>query len=145
MTARAAGTTIVILVAGSLIGKPGALSSAQQPRTVSNGVYTADQATRGGAAYQKSCSVCHLEDLSGDQFATPLVGETFAQRWKDSNVGELFTAVKGTMPANSPGSLADETYADILAYLLTMNKYPAGGQELGTNAQELTKITFKNP
>jgi hypothetical protein len=49
------------------------------------------------------------------------------------------------MPANSPGSLADETYADILAYLLTMNKYPAGGQELGTNAQELTKITFKNP
>jgi quinoprotein glucose dehydrogenase len=144
MMARAAGT-IVTLVAGSLIGTAGALSSAQQLRTVSSGVYTADQATRGGAAYQKSCSVCHLEDLSGDQFATPLVGETFTQRWKDGNVGELFTVVKGTMPANSPGSLVDETYADIVAYLLTMNKYPAGGQELGTDAQKLTKITFKNP
>ena len=49
------------------------------------------------------------------------------------------------MPATNPGSLTDETYADIVAYLLKMNKYPAAGQELGTSPQELTEITFKNP
>ena len=140
-----AGTIIVMLTAVGLMGTAVTLSSAQQPRVVSSGVYTADQATRGGAAYQQSCAVCHLEDLTGDQFASPLIGETFTQRWQDGNVGDLFTVVKGTMPANNPASLADATYADIVSYLLMMNHYPPGGQELGTSTQELTKITFKKP
>ena len=126
-----------------LTGTAAALISAQQQRTVSSGVYTAEQAMRGEAAYQKSCSICHLEDLRGDQFATPLIGETFAQRWQDSSVGELFTIMKGTMPADSPGSLTARTYADIVAYLLMMNKHPAGAEELHQNPEELAKITFK--
>ena len=137
-------TTIAILTFGSFVVTGSVGTQGQQPRTVASGVYTADQAKRGEAAYEKSCSVCHLPDLTGDQFATPLIGETFAQRWKDSNVGELFTVVKGTMPATAPGALTDEIYADIVAFLLMMNKYPAGGQELGKDPQELGTITFGN-
>ena len=138
-------TTFVILTAFELIGTTGALSSARQPQTVSTGIYTAEQAKRGAAAYQKSCSLCHLEDLSGDQFATPLIGETFTQRWQDSTVGDLFAILKATMPANNPGTLTDEIYVDLVAYLLMMNKYPDGREELRHEARELSKIRFKNP
>ena len=135
---------MAVLMSGILMGGVGALILAQAAN-VSSGAYTSQQASRGKTAYTGSCAACHLEDLSGDAFATPLIGETFKQRWQDSNVGELFTVVKATMPATKPGSLTDEMYADIIAYLLMMNNYPPGAQELGKDADTLSKITFKNP
>jgi hypothetical protein len=34
------------------------------------------------------------------------------------------------MPANDPGSLSDQQYRQVLAYLLSKNGYPAGSKPL---------------
>jgi hypothetical protein len=46
------------------------------------------------------------------------------------------------MPKNDPGSLADEDYAIILAYMLQMNRMPPGKTYLSTDTLELRKIRF---
>lgn len=112
-------------------------------RTVWGAAYTEAQAARGKAAYQQQCSFCHLSDLRGQGFAPPLIEEAFVQRWSDGNLGDLFTIVKLTMPQDKPASLMDQEYADIVAYLLKANQYPAGQQELAPDPAALKQVTFK--
>ena len=116
---------------------------AQAGRTVSDGVYTEAQAARGAMVYGKDCAFCHGDDLLGGGFATPLVGEQFLSRWENETVGALFSIVKATMPADGPSRLSDQQYAEVLAYLLQMNKWPAGNAELASAVAELKAITFK--
>jgi mono/diheme cytochrome c family protein len=97
-------------------------------RTVLDGVYSADQATRGQAAYTASCSSCHLEDLTGYRGA--LHGIAFAENFQGDSLESLFRVTKSTMPRDSPASLADGAYLDIVAYILQMNAYPSGKADL---------------
>ena len=113
-----------------------ALSVAQQ-RTVWDGVYTDAQAERGRASYQQSCIGCHREDLRGDNTAPSLVGESFTFLWGDMEVGELLARMQKVMPPERPGSLPPQTYADIVAFILQKNEFPAGTTELGTDADSL--------
>ena len=48
----------------------------------------------------------------------------------------FFTFVATKMPKNDPGSLAPEDVADVVAYLLQMNKMPTGKSELWMAASE---------
>jgi hypothetical protein len=57
--------------------------------------------------------------------APPLAGEAFQAAWAGRSVRALFDAAKAMPPAN-PGSLSDETYARIVAYVLQVNGYAAG-------------------
>ncbi len=50
--------------------------------------------------------------------------------WK---VADMRNLVVSAMPANNPGSLSEEQYADVLAYLLAVNCYPAGSQPFPTS------------
>jgi hypothetical protein len=45
-------------------------------------------------------------------------------------VQQLLDRIKETMPADAPGSLNAETTADVVAYMLRMNSFPAGSTEL---------------
>ena len=103
MSCRFAIGLSVSLVAGSLSGA--ALGAQQTPRTVSSGVFTADQAKRGQALYMNECAKCHLDDLSGGKDSPPLVGDDFLNGWKGKTVGALFDEVRMTMPFDSPGKL----------------------------------------
>jgi hypothetical protein len=47
------------------------------------------------------------------------------------------------MPQNAPGSLSGQQNADILAFMLSANKFPTGTTELGTNAMLLKAIKFE--
>ena len=47
-----------------------------------------------------------------------------------------------TMPVGSPRSLSPQEYADVLAYLFELNKYPAGQQELTPAREQLEAITI---
>ena len=114
-------------------------------RSVWDGVYTEAQAKRGMAGYQEQCSFCHLADLSGEGFAPALIEDTFKSRWQDGNLGDLFIIVKQTMPQDKPASLSDQEYAEIVAFLLKSNKYPAGEQPLEPNPAALKGIGFKKP
>jgi quinoprotein glucose dehydrogenase len=102
-------------------------------RTVWDGVYTDAQAERGGAAYQQGCVGCHREDLRGDNTAPSLVGESFTFLWGDMEVGELSARIQKLMPPERPGSLPAQTYADIIAFILQKNAFPAGATELSAN------------
>ena len=55
----------------------------------------------------------------------PLAGEAFHTAWAGRSVRELFDTAK-TMPPANPGSLPDQTYASIVAYILQVNGYAAG-------------------
>jgi mono/diheme cytochrome c family protein len=114
-----------------------------QTRSVADGAYTEAQAERGKTAYEAQCSFCHLSDLTGQGFAPGLVDDTFKARWAEGDLGELYTIVKVTMPQDKPDSLTPEEYAAIVAYMLKMNDYPAGKQELVADEAALKNIKFK--
>lgn len=104
---------------------------AQAPATVLDGVYTAAQAERGKKVYADTCTVCHGATLKGSDIGgPPLVGPDFINGWKTMSLGALLNKINMDMPSNAPGTLTPEQYADSLAYVLSVNKYPAGMKEL---------------
>jgi len=100
---------------------------AQAPATVLDGVYTAEQAERGHAAYEKYCIQCH-EGLEAD--GPDLTNKAFLDRWREDKLEPLFVFIKTTMPGNTPGSLDARAYADIVAFMLEAQRLPAGTREL---------------
>jgi len=112
---------VAVLVGGGLASHLDA-----QAKVVADGVYSAEQAARGVEAYEKACASCHMSDLRGESFAPALNGDAFALRWENGKLADLHKIIKGTMPADSPGSLSLKDYADIVAFLLKANGYPAG-------------------
>ena len=53
------------LASGVPAGVAVGLSGSSWPLSQSSGVYTATQATKGRAAYERHCAECHLADLEG--------------------------------------------------------------------------------
>jgi mono/diheme cytochrome c family protein len=136
-----ASYSIVLAQQPAPASPPSALGS---PASLAAGVYTEAQARRGEAVYRATCAVCHGPALAGDM-GPPLAGKDFIAEWKDMNVGDLLDEVEMTMPANSPGSLMPTEYADVLAYVLSVNKYPAGTTELGSDSAPLKTVKMGEP
>ena len=130
-----------------IVGCAAALAAAQEPatRSVWQGVYTAPQSERGRAVYQSACGQCHGETLGGDIGPT-LVGP-FWSIWDGRTAADLMKTIRTTMPADAPESLKPQEYADLLAYLFSVNKFPAGEKELPADqaALESIKITTQSP
>lgn len=112
---------ILVVMAGAVWSLA---TQAQEPakRTVWDGVYTEAQAARGLAQYEASCRRCHREG--------PRKDEAFMRDWQGTGLDGVFSQVKTTMPAGAPSSLSDDTYLDLVAYMLQVNAFPAGGTEL---------------
>ena len=115
----------------------------QSGATVWDGVFTEEQATRGQEEYQRECAQCHLDDLLGDGIAPALIGAPFNFRWSDLSVGDMFAAIRTTMPQGAPASLSLQGYSDIISYLLRVNEFPAGDTELPTAVGELEQIIIQ--
>jgi mono/diheme cytochrome c family protein len=109
-------------------------------KTVWNGVYSDAQAKRGEQKYGEYCAKCHGPDLSGADAAPALVGGEFNSGWNDLSVGELFERLRITMPADKPGSVSRQDNADIVAFLLGKNGFPAADAELPTQTEILKTI-----
>lgn len=121
---------------------------AQQPapRSVLDGVYTDAQAMRGDKVFADTCATCHGPKLMGtDTGGPPLAGKEFISGWKDMSVGALLNKISMDMPSNAPGTLTPEQYADTLAYVLSVNKYPAGQTELPTDPVALKLVKMAEP
>ena len=117
-----------------------------QTQTVSDGVYTEAQATRGATVYAEQCASCHGEDMTGVPDLFPaLIGETFATNWQGKSVGELFEKIILTMPALDPGSLLPLQVADLVAHSLSSMTYPAGTAELVPDVEALKAIEINVP
>jgi mono/diheme cytochrome c family protein len=111
-----------------------------------DGVYSTAQASRGQASYKAACASCHGETLEGSGAATPpLVGSDFTMNWAGQTVDDLFERIQTSMPADRPGKLSRAENADILAYILSVNKLPAGNTDLPNDAEALKQIQFDPP
>jgi S-disulfanyl-L-cysteine oxidoreductase SoxD len=109
-------------------------------RSVWDGVYTEDQADRGRPLYNQHCASCHADTLMGGEMSPPLVGGEFMSNWNGLTLGDLFERIRTSMPQNKPGTLSREVNADITAYILSVNKFPAGKTELPRAAEFLREI-----
>ncbi len=137
------GVVALTLAAGVPV-VAGAIGSQGDPRTVWDGVYTAEQAARGKAVYDANCISCHQSDLSGSSEARSLVGESFMQDWREDNLNTLFTRISQMMPFDDPATLSDRDYTDSVAYILQYNAFPAGTKELTPDGLEDIQIVGKD-
>jgi len=96
--------------------------------------YSAPQAAAGLAAYQTNCANCHLPDLAGRNEAPQLAGANFMNAWGSRTTSELLGYIEEAMPPSNRGGLSEETYADIVAFMLQANGAPAGDRPLAASA-----------
>jgi quinoprotein glucose dehydrogenase len=115
----------------------------QTASSLKDGVFTEMQAGRGKEIYASSCSGCHGDTLEGSGQIPPLAGPEFINDWKGQTLADLFDKMKTTMPADSPGKLTNEQNVDLLAFLLSFNKFPAGPAELKYDRSVLERIRIE--
>jgi mono/diheme cytochrome c family protein len=109
-------------------------------RSVWDGVYSTQQAARGKTGYLEECARCHGENLAGGETAPALVGKDFLKRWNGKTLGDLLETVIRTMPSDDPGNLSRRQYADVTAYVLNANDFPAGAKDLDSTPATLKDI-----
>ncbi len=121
----------LLLLGWAVAVPPLAASVAFQDRgSGEGGAYTAEQAEAGREVYLESCASCHLPSLQGAFEAPELAGPNFRTVWGDRAIIELLEYTRTTMPPEALGSLSDEAYAAVTAYLLQENGVPPSGTEL---------------
>ena len=123
----------------------GTVATQETSSSVLDGVYTEGQAARGAEGFRQNCAVCHGASLGGVGEAPALVGAQFVSDFNGLTVGDLFERMRTTMPLNNPGVLTRDQYADILAFMLKSNGYPAGERELYRRSEFLNTIRFEAP
>jgi mono/diheme cytochrome c family protein len=142
MNARTAGLAILGMAAA--VGGIGSAVRAQEPtRSVWDGVYTEALAKRGEAVYRQNCAACHGVALEGIETAGPLTGARFTANWNGVTVGDMLERVRVSMPHDRPGTLSRQQTADVLAYVFSVNRLPAGKTELVRQTEILKQIKFE--
>lgn len=128
-----------LVVAGTALLVPSATAAAQgaDSLTTLSKIYTAVQAAKGKDAFDTTCLSCHKPvELAGDKFWSGLVGRS---------LGDFFGYIRSNMPQDNPGSITDEDYAGITAYILQLNAMPAGERPLVGDSTALAKIRVVRP
>ena len=134
-----AGMTAGILALGASVM---ALKAQAPARNVWSGVFSADQAAQGKTVFENKCVTCHGAELNGGEMAPALAGSSFVANWSGQSLDDLFTRIHTTMPANDPGSMNNAETAQVLAYILSFNQFPAGSAPLPTDDASLGQIAI---
>ena len=90
------------------------------------------------------CVACHGDGLTGGELAPPLTGDVFNANWDGVMLSDLADRIRTTMPQDRPGSLSRQQSADIIAYLLSLAKFPSGDAPLASDATTLGEIKFES-
>jgi len=91
--------------------------------------FTTEQAEAGLAAFTQSCAACHGADLRTLPTA-PLQGTEFIAKWRTRSTNDLLSQLRTTMPPESPGSLGEDEYLNVMAYILQRNGNAPSDQRL---------------
>jgi len=116
-----------------------ALTAALSGGVAHAGGFTADQAAAGETAYNSNCAQCHGKQLEGPD-APGLAGPDVMQNW--ATAGGLFDFIHVAMPPSAPGQLGDETYLNIIAYIMKFNGAQPGDQPMTADAEKLAAISL---
>ncbi len=90
--------------------------------TPAAGIFTEGQADRGGTAFDEVCADCHT--------TSEFRGRTFQSNWGRRTVYSFFRTIRSTMPDDNPGGLEEQTYLDVVSYILRLNGHAAGASEM---------------
>ncbi len=131
MTRRGMLLVAVFLGSGGSVAAQADSDSVAAPPAVA-ALYTSDQARRGQKTYERNCVNCHN--------ASAYSGAVFRRVWGGRSAFEIWEQIRTTMPQDAPGRLKPGDYADIVAYLLRLNRYPAGEEELPADADRLRQL-----
>jgi hypothetical protein len=113
-------------------------------RSVWDGVFSVEQAKRGGEQYEVFCTNCHQSDLQGDGMDVPGIADArFMKKWDRRSLKDLFEMMSTQMPEIAPGSLSRGVYTDLLAYILQANGFPSGVTSLDSETATLARIAFE--
>src|SRR4051812_50090714 len=99
---------------------------AQPTKSVWDGVYTEEQATRGKTGYSEQCASCHGPELTGGEMAPALSGGEFMAGGGGLAGGDLFGRIRISMPQKSPRGPSGAPKAGNLAVLIASDKVPRG-------------------
>ncbi|MFT6094561.1 MAG: alcohol dehydrogenase (cytochrome c) [Pseudohongiellaceae bacterium] len=115
-------TTLVTTV--FLFGVSFSPASLAQNKDTSEGVFTITQAAVGEKTYDAECAGCH--DMKFYKDIWPY--------WQGKALIDFYYRIVAEMPSDNPGSLLDQEYTDIIAYILSDLGYPAGNNALATGS-----------
>ncbi len=126
------------------VGGAGVLAQTAASGSVRDGVYTAAQAEQGQGVYDDLCTSCHGPMRAiVPEMASLLADHTFRNRWRGRSLGELFELIRETMPQDAPGTLSPKQTANLVAYILSGNRLPAGEVSLTDDVEQLSRIAFE--
>ena len=111
---------LLILSLVILIAACATTAQEESPQGVLQGVFTAEQAQSGRDTFTSICRNCHI----------PRDFRTILKQSDDTVaiINDYYDLISTTMPQDSPGSLSNESYMDIMAYFLSLNGFsPADG------------------
>jgi mono/diheme cytochrome c family protein len=121
-----------------------ALPSTAFAQSAQGPIFTTEQVERGQAAYNQNCQDCHGSTLDNGEFGgPPLKGGYFRNHWGAGSVADLTGYAKTLMPPDRPGRLSEQTYTDLVAFLLSNNGYAPGSRELPSDVAEQQKMSMK--
>ena len=122
----------LIRITIALLGLIIVAATSADPRTTNDAVYYKAQAKVGEQLYKDHCLICHDKKYFRPIFKT----------WDGQSLGVLNTVMSASMPESNPGALPQQDYVDILAYVLSLNRYPAGDANLSDENGALNEITI---
>jgi mono/diheme cytochrome c family protein len=109
-----------------------ALPADTAERSTADGVYTLAQANQGKDIFASACQSCHSPTVHS--------GPPFRKNWFGKPLGDLFGYLRREMPKADPGTMSDEEYSLIVAYLLRINDMPTGSEPLAADSVSLHRI-----
>ena len=107
-------------------------SAAQAPRSTTQGVYTPAQATKGKSVFNGACLGCHT--------TASHMGAAFEVRWFGRPLSELYGYLSNLMPKSAPGTLTEDEYVWVTAYILKLNGMPPGKVALSAEPDWLKAV-----
>lgn len=105
-------------------GDQGAAAAGDQGAAAAAPATAADQVAMGAKVWSDSCAVCHGDKGQGKKKSPPVVGKKAIKAMKKAkakSAADLYGFIKAKMPKDDPGSLTDEQYLAVTAWVLKQN------------------------
>jgi mono/diheme cytochrome c family protein len=129
----------------ALMGTTAMYKATRVHAATDDGIYTTAQATHGAEIYKAKCALCHGSNMEGIGQAPSLLGDDFWSTYDDKPIQQFYDKIQKAMPADKPGSLSRPDAADVVAFIMSASKYPAGSAELPSEDDKLKTTQLPKP